>query len=625
MATISIPSPRRLPLLSSLFAVLITGGSLFLLTLVVITGAYQVWFSGRILPGVSVAGVDLSGMDPDQASLKLSQNLIFPYTGRILFRDGEKNWVASPAELGLVIDTGTSVQNAFQVGRSGSPVKRLSTQINSWRHGLDIPVVLMFDQRIAYAFLQKIASDIDRPQIEADLALKGVQVIAINGQVGRLLNVDLTMALLTAQLEAFIEGEVPLIIDEISPSVIEVNTQAETLRNVLSSPLVLSLPNPQANDQGPWIIEPEDIADKIKIQRIITGEISEYFLSFDESRLMPILEDIGVSIKGKSENARFIFNDETHQLELFKPAIIGKTINLEETLATIQQKVFEGEHTIEIVVNQDLPLVGDDAQAQTLGITELVYSESTFFRGSSQERIQNIKTAAGQFKGLLVAPGETFSMGAVLGDISLENGYAEALIIYDNRTIKGIGGGVCQVSTTLFRTAFFAGFPIPERHPHAYRVGYYEQVASGAHDNRLAGLDATVYVPLVDFKFTNDTQYWLLMETYIYNNNQLEWKFYSTNDGRNVSWTTTGLQNVIPAPEPLLQENAELGSYEMKQVDYSADGAFVKVDRIVLKNDQFYFSDTFATSYSPWQAICEFGSGVEDPKTRAVEKGICQP
>lgn len=85
-------------------------------------------------------------------------------------------------------------------------------------------------------------------------------------------------------------------------------------------------------------------------------------------------------------------------------------------------------------------------------------------------------------------------MGNTLGDVSLENGFAEALIIYGGRTIKGVGGGVCQVSTTLFR-AVFAGFPVVERYSHAYRVSYYEKTVSNDIDANLAGLDATVYFP----------------------------------------------------------------------------------------------------------------------------------
>jgi vancomycin resistance protein YoaR len=90
-----------------------------------------------------------------------------------------------------------------------------------------------------------------------------------------------------------------------------------------------------------------------------------------------------------------------------------------------------------------------------------------------------------------------------LGDVSLDNGYAEALIIFGDRTIKGVGGGVCQVSTTLFRTAFFGGFPIVERYPHAYRVGYYEQTSSGAINPNYAGLDATVFEILFHIRWAH--------------------------------------------------------------------------------------------------------------------------
>ena len=626
MTSISQAIPQRTSLGSKILTAILAGLILALMAIIVISVSYQVWFSGRILPGVSVAGVDLSGMDPNGAALKINQNMLYPYTGKILFRDGDKNWLASPAELGLVLNSGNSVQTAYQVGRSGNLLKRLSTQVRSWRGGMDIPVVIMFDQRVAYAYLQKIASEIDRPEIEAQLMLNDVQVIATSGQIGRLLNVDMTMNLLIEQMRSFSDGEVPLIIDEIDPLIMDVNDQAVIIQKLLSSPIVLQIPNAQESDPGPWIIEPASVANMIRIDRIIENEHARYSIRFDDSRLIPVLDEIGASIQSKSENARFIFNDETHQLELVKSAIIGKTFNLDATLEVVQQLAFQGEHAIPIVVNLDPLLVGDDSQAQTLGITELVSTGITYFLGSSAERIQNIQTAASRFHGLLVAPGEVFSMGNTLGDISLENGYAEALIIYDNRTIKGVGGGVCQVSTTLFRTVFLGGFPVVERHPHAYRVGYYEQLSSGAHDGKLAGLDATVYVPLVDFKFTNDTPYWILMETYVnVAARRLTWKFYSTNDGRSVEWNTTGPTNVIPAPEPLFQENPELGVDEIKQVDWSADGAVVNVNRTVFKNGQIYFEDKFYTSYSPWQAICEYGSGLADPKARAAEKGICQP
>jgi vancomycin resistance protein YoaR len=221
-----------------------------------------------------------------------------------------------------------------------------------------------------------------------------------------------------------------------------------------------------------------------------------------------------------------------------------------------------------------------------------------------------------------VAPGETFSMASVLGDVSLDSGYAEALIIYGGRTIKGVGGGVCQVSTTLFRTVFFGGYPVVERYPHAYRVGYYEQTPGGGYDADLAGLDATVFVPVVDFKFTNDRSTWLLMETYVdASARTLTWKFYSTSDGRSVEWETSGPQNVVAPPEPLYEENPDLEKGEINQVDWEAEGADVSVTRTVSINGEVFFQDSFSTHYMPWRSVYEYGPGTKGiPKAKPTEE-----
>jgi vancomycin resistance protein YoaR len=275
-------------------------------------------------------------------------------------------------------------------------------------------------------------------------------------------------------------------------------------------------------------------------------------------------------------------------------------------------------------VVEDQPQISSTTSGAELGITELLWSETSYFYGSSAERIQNIQAAAARFHGVFVAPGETFSMGETMGDVSLENGFAEALIIFGGRTIKGVGGGVCQVSTTLFRTAFFAGFPIVERYSHAYRVSYYERQPA-AVDPRFAGLDATVYFPLVDFKFKNDSPYWILMETYVnVNARTLTWKFYSTKDGRSMTWDTTGRSTWSPRRHLSIEENLELKKNEMKQVDWAANGADVTVTRTVYQNGNVLFQDRVVTHYEPWRAVCEYGPDSKNPEKLAEEKSLCR-
>jgi vancomycin resistance protein YoaR len=376
----------------------------------------------------------------------------------------------------------------------------------------------------------------------------------------------------------------------------------------LSAPLVLQISNAQEGDPGPWKLDPQALAGLLTITR----EGSTIQVGLESGRLQTYLEGLAPDLARQPANARFIFNDESHQLEIIQHATIGRSLNVAASIQEIQTRLAQGEHNINLVFDITNPAVGDDATAEKLGITELVSVQASYFYGSSASRIQNIKAAAGRFHGLLVPPGATFSMGDALGDVSLDTGYAEALIIYGNRTIKGVGGGVCQVSTTLFRTAFFGGYPVVERYPHAYRVSYYEYTAGGNVDPDLAGLDATVFTPVVDFRFTNDTPYWLLMETYVnVEARKLTWKFYSTSDGRTVDWETTGLQNTVEPPEPLYQENPDLAQGEIRQVDWAAEGADVTVFRTVSRDGQVYFQDQFSTHYLPWRAVYEYGPGTK--------------
>jgi vancomycin resistance protein YoaR len=428
---------------------------------------------------------------------------------------------------------------------------------------------------------------------------------------------------LGAQLQTFTDGEVQLVVQEVQPQILDVSAQADAARQVLSQPLTLVIPNFTTGDPGPYVYDIQVLASLLGAERYQDGGQAGVHVVLNQTGLRDLLAPVKAQVDRAPSDARFIFNDDTRQLELLEDSKVGREMNMDASITAINDALLRGEHTVNIVINEAQPKVAGTATADQLGITQLLYAETSYFYGSSAERIQNIEAASAQFHGVLVAPGETFSMGEIMGDVSLENGFAEALIIYGGRTIKGVGGGVCQVSTTLFRAVFNAGFPVNERYSHAYRVSYYEKTASGSIDSRLAGLDATVYFPLVDFKFTNDSPYWLLMETYV-TNGSLTWKLYSTSDGRSVTWDTTGPVNIVSAPSPKFEQNDELKKNEMKQVDYAANGADVTVTRTVSKNGAVYFQDTFVTHYEPWQAVCEYGPDSRDPEKLANEKSLCR-
>ena len=614
----------RRDLLRQIIAVLLGGLLLFFAITITWTLGYQLIYAGRIFPGVSVAGVDLSGLSPNDAALKLSQTLSYPINGKILFRDADKLWVASPAEMGMVFDPSASSLAAYDFGRSGGLFGALAGQVTARGLGSDVAPVIIFDQRVAYTYLQNISTQTDRPVVEANLRVEGTNVTAEPGQLGRSLNLDATLIYLAAQLQSFRDGEVALVIQETAPKLLDVSSQAEAARQILSQPLVLTIPNFREGDPGPWVYDIPVVANMLAVNIADNNGKAEMKVGLERVALRDTLTELKNFVDRLPANARFVFNDATGQLEPISASAIGRSMDVEASILAINDALLRGEHTVALSVGEQQPSVADTATGAELGVVQLVGEQTTYFYGSSEARIQNIVAAAERYHGLLVAPGETFSMGSVLGDVSLENGFAEALIIYGGRTIKGVGGGVCQVSTTLFRTVFFAGYPVAERYSHAYRVSYYEMDASGSVDTDFAGMDATVYFPLVDFKFVNDTSSWLLMETYVnVAARTITWKLYSTSDGRSVTWETTGPSNVVPPPDPLFEENPELKRNEIKQIDYAAQGADVNVTRTVWINGQIYFTDHFQTHYQPWQAICEYGPETEDPEKKARKNGQC--
>lgn len=599
------------------FFILLGGLMLFTILLFSTLIGFNLYYAGQILPGVSVAGIDLAGRSPQEAATLISEHLTYPETGIIIFQYGDDVWAAKPAQLGLSLDPQNSALAASRYGRELNLITRFAHQYTAWNSGQDLAPLLVYDQRIAHQFINQIAAAINRPTIEAELKVNGTEVTAIPGQVGRSVDVEATLQSLEKYLRNMENGVFLIAVTETPPEILDASAQAETARKILNAPLELRVPDAAEGSPGPWTFDQQTLASMLTIAKVETEGKVSYQVALEAEGLRGFLESIAPEFERQPANARFIFNDETRQLEVIQPAIIGMQLNVDATIQAINENVNKGQHTVDLVLDYSNPAVGDDATAEQLGITELVSAETSYFYGSSGSRIQNIQTAASRFHGILVPPGETFSMAEVMGDVSLDNGYAEALIIFGNRTIKGVGGGVCQVSTTLFRTVFFGGYPVVERHPHAYRVSYYELNAAGNVNPNYAGLDATVYVPVVDFKFINDTPNWLLMETYVSAPARtITWKFYSTSDGRSVDWDTTGLRNIEEPPEPLYQENPDLVKGEIKQVDWAAEGADVSVFRTVYRDNQVYIQDEFSTHYMPWRAVYEYGPGTKLPKDK---------
>lgn len=321
-----------------------------------------------------------------------------------------------------------------------------------------------------------------------------------------------------------------------------------------------------------------------------------------ESKLVEeAVSDLASRIDIPVQEALFQFNDG--KVTAFRASRNGRGVHKIETLERFDAAVKALPHAqqFRIVINVPVYTIQPTAtteKANSFGIKELIGRGYSEFQGSIPGRIHNVALAASRINGTLIPPGETFSFVDGIGDISAATGYQSAYIIKDGRTVLGDGGGVCQVSTTLFRSALAAGLPIVERHAHAYRVHYYEEAGYKA------GIDATVFSPSVDLKIKNDTPAHILIQTKTDTKNlTLTFELYGTHDGRSSEITNHVVYGQVAPPPPVYQDDPTLAPGVVRQVDWAAWGAKASFDYRVTRGNETLQDTTFVSNFRPWQAV----------------------
>jgi vancomycin resistance protein YoaR len=231
-------------------------------------------------------------------------------------------------------------------------------------------------------------------------------------------------------------------------------------------------------------------------------------------------------------------------------------------------------------------------------IKDLVGFSRTSFKGSSADRINNITIGTSMLNGLLIAPNEEFSAVNAIGYVTEQAGYVKEYVIKDNKSVKELGGGLCQIGTTLFRMALNSGLPITERSAHRYVVSYYGP-----------GLDATIYGPHPDLRFVNDTGHYLLLQGRV-EGNDLVLELYGQKDGRQSVISDPVLSNRIPAPKTKYMSTFDLAPgvekcSETPRVGVTADVTY----KVALMSGEVR-EQHFNSVYQPWQKICLVGSKI---------------
>lgn len=268
----------------------------------------------------------------------------------------------------------------------------------------------------------------------------------------------------------------------------------------------------------------------------------------------------------------------------------GFSVDFEALVPLINEALDQGYTHVRVPAEKTFSPVMVAPELEARGIKEVLAVGESNFAGSSPERRQNIWAGARKFNGLILKKGERFSFNKILESVDPADGFVEELVIKGNDTEKEFGGGVCQVSTTVYRAAFSGGFPIDQRRNHSYAVPYYKPY----------GLDATIYLGGQDFKFTNDTPADLLIQAFMEEDN-LYFVFYGTKDGRTVALEGPFISGYQPAPDPIIEDSVLLPPGEMAELSPAHDGFRAEWVRRV-QYPTYRTNERFTSSYRPWPA-----------------------
>lgn len=323
-------------------------------------------------------------------------------------------------------------------------------------------------------------------------------------------------------------------------------------------------------------------------------------IRYDLNKVESFLESSEDIYNIPAKDALFTF--ENGRVTSFRKDEFGKQIRSEKFVSDFHKEIQEIENGKKNVLveleNEPLKPKITLAESNNFGIEEFIGKGVSDYSHSIASRIHNVILAASKFDGVIIPKDSEFSFNEIIGDISAQTGYQQAYVIKNGRTVLGDGGGVCQVSTTMFRAALNTGLPITDRNAHAYRVSYYENDSE-------PGFDATIFSPTVDLKFKNDTGAAILIQTEVDKaKNILTFNFYGKKDARVISISEGRLGGVVPPPEPLYEDDPTLEKGVVKQVDFASWGANASFDYKVTGEDGKIIQEkTFYSNYRPWRAV----------------------
>jgi vancomycin resistance protein YoaR len=473
----------------------------------------------KLANGTRIAGIDVGGLTPKHARQLLEHRSERVSRVPVVFTAGGKRFSLTPRQLGVEVDWATAVANARKQGDGFGFVRGYRRlELEFFPQDL-VPPIRAYDAALTYE-LELLARAVDRPHREARLVRRGLHITIAAGATGQSLDKQAAREVIVRSLASFARESVvglPVQIDTPRVTVATLTRAQRTASRIVSAPVTL-VAGPTRLRLPRWRLA--KLLD-LSTMRFAGPAADAYFARLEKAVDTPPKDaDFEIAAGGK---VRIV------------PSQPGLGLDVPQSAGRILAAAKKPANRSATLVLAEQQPKRTTADAQAMGITGTVGSYETFYGGIAN-RIHNVQLVAHLVDHKFIAPGETFSFNGTTGERSAAKGFLEAPVIVNGEVQTGLGGGVCQVSTTVFNAAYEAGLPITERTNHALYISHYP-----------LGRDATVDYPGVDLKFVNDTGHWLLLRTWV-GSSSLVVGLYGTPQHRRVESTTAPLRVVAPPP-----------------------------------------------------------------------------
>lgn len=490
----------------------------------------------RVIVGVRIGNISLAMKSKDQAREILTAKTAEFSEQKIAIVHNDLAWEILPEELGINFDINRSLEKSWDIGREEKNIfLNISRQIKGIFRGYDLPMEINLDRSVFAKFYQKNLTYLDKPARNASLTFRGRldNFTAVKEEGGEIINKEKLIKEIENQAAFLSHWPIKLEIAADNPEV--TNSENKIAKEIIKY-MAENIPFFVTLNGKKWAILENDLIDFLEFPAEYPGEIEKYFLSaelqnydknnlimgvdLNEKKVVDYLTILSTSINKEPTNAQLRFEDG--RVVVFALSQNGLRIDAGKSAINLIKSIKNGSNNTELIYWEIEPDIRT-SDINNLGIVALLGKGESNFWGSPDSRKHNIKVSASKFHGVLIKPKEKFSFNEILGETGPQTGYLPALVIKDKKLIEEYGGGVCQVSTTIFRAAVNAGLKITERFAHAFPITYYGS----------PGFDATIYPPHPDLRFINNTPGHILMQAKIIDNN-LFFELYGADDGRKV-------------------------------------------------------------------------------------------